>query len=180
MTETRTPRPETGGTTSTAPDERGPDRPQLVLAGVLLLAGAYTVYDATTLNVGFADPVGPRVFPYVVGSVLVVLSVLLALAALRGDRPEAEAGEDVDLDQPSDWVTVAKLVGVLLFTIATLGLLGWAVSGALLFAGAAWSLGSTTLVRDVLVGIVLSVLSWYGFFVGLGIPLSPGILDGIL
>ncbi|QIG43518.1 tripartite tricarboxylate transporter TctB family protein [Nocardioides anomalus] len=178
MTETRTPTPDTGRTT--APAERRPDRAQLGLAAVLLLAGAYTVHDATTLNVGFADPVGPRVFPYVVGSVLVVLSVLLALAALRGDRPEAEAGEDVDLDQPSDWVTVAKLVGVLVFTIATLGLLGWAVSGALLFAGAAWSLGSTTLVRDVLVGTVLSVLSWYGFFVGLGIPLSPGILDGIL
>jgi putative tricarboxylic transport membrane protein len=168
-------------TETTAPvTERGPDRAQLGLAAVLLVVGAYTVYDATTLEVGFADPVGPRVFPYVIGSVLVVLSVLLALAALRGDRPEAEAGEDVDLDQPADWLTVAKLVGVLVFTIATLGLLGWAVSGALLFAGAAWSLGSTTVVRDVLVGAVLSVVSWYGFFVGLGIPLSPGILDGIL
>lgn len=172
MTETRTP-PE-------ATAERGPDRAQLGLAAVLLVVGAYTVYDATTLNVGFADPVGPRVFPYVIGTVLVVLSVLLALATLRGDRPEAEAGEDIDLDQPADWVTVAKLVGVLLFTIATIGLLGWAISGALLFAGSAWALGSTTLVRDVLVGLVLSVVSWYGFVVGLGISLAPGILDGIL
>jgi putative tricarboxylic transport membrane protein len=175
VTETRTPTPP-----APAAAERGPDRAQLGLAAVLLVVGAYTVYDATTLNVGFADPVGPRVFPYVIGTVLVVLSVLLALAALRGDRPEAEAGEDVDLDQPSDWVTVAKLVGVLLFTIATIGLLGWAISGAVLFAGSAWALGSTTLVRDVLVGLVLSVVSWYGFVVGLGISLAPGILDGIL
>ncbi len=35
-------------------------------------------------------------------------------------------------------------------------------------------------VRDVSSGVVLSVVSWYGFFVGLGIPLTPGILDGIL
>lgn len=175
MTGTRTPPPASSGAA-----ERGPDRAQLGLAGVLLVVGAYTVYDATTLNVGFADPVGPRVFPYVIGSVLVVLSVLLAVATLRGDRPEAEAGEDIDLDQPADWVTVAKLVGVLLFTIATIGLLGWAISGALLFAGSAWALGSRTLVRDVLVGLVLSVVSWYGFVVGLGISLAPGILDGIL
>lgn len=175
MTGTRTPPSASSGAAG-----RGPDRAQLGLAGVLLVVGAYTVYDATTLNVGFADPVGPRVFPYVIGSVLVVLSVLLALATLRGDRPEAEAGEDIDLDQPADWVTVAKLVGVLLFTIATIGLLGWAISGALLFAGSAWALGSRTLVRDVLVGLVLSVVSWYGFVVGLGISLAPGILDGIL
>ena len=27
---------------------------------------------------------------------------------------------------------------------------------------------------------VLAVVSWYAFYVGLGIPLSAGILDGIL
>ena len=77
-------------------------------------------------------------------------------------------------------MTVAKLVGVICFTIATVDLLGWAITGGVLFAGAAWALGSRTLVRDVIVGFVLSVASWYAFYSGLGIPLSPGILDGIL
>ena len=35
-------------------------------------------------------------------------------------------------------------------------------------------------VGDVIVGLVLAVASWYGFVVGLGIPLTPGVLDGIL
>lgn len=156
------------------------DRGQLGLAAVLALIGGYTVYDATTLDVGFADPVGPRVFPYVVGSALLVLAVLLVVATLRGSKPEADDGEDIDLTMPADWRTVGKLVGVLVFTIATIGVLGWAISGALLFAGAAWALGSTTLIRDVIVGLVMAVGSWYGFYVGLGIPLSPGLLDGIL
>jgi putative tricarboxylic transport membrane protein len=173
-------------TTTHAPPEQAPeaaprqDRAQLGLAAVLLVAGAYTVYDATTLEVGFGDPIGPRLFPYVVGAVLVGLSAVLTVATFRGARPEAEGGEDVDLTSPSDWTTVAKLVGVMAFTIATVDLLGWAISGAVLFAGAAWSLGSQTLVRDVIVGIVLAVGSWYGFYVGLGIPLTPGVLDGIL
>ncbi|MDN4174140.1 tripartite tricarboxylate transporter TctB family protein [Nocardioides sp. SOB77] len=156
------------------------DLAQLGLAAVLAVVGGLTVYDATTLGTGFADPVGPRVFPYVIGTGLVVLAVLLAVATLRGDVPEAEGGEDVDLTSPADWLTVVKLVAVLLFTIATVDLLGWAISGAVLFAGAAWSLGSRTLLRDVLVGAVLAVASWYAFYVGLGIPLAPGILDGIL
>ena len=46
--------------------------------------------------------------------------------------------------------------------------------------GSAWALGSRTLIPDILIGIVLSVGSWYGFYVGLDIPLSPGLLDGVL
>ena len=156
------------------------DAAQYGLAAVLLLVGAYTVYDATTLEVGFGDPVGPRIFPFVIGTVLVVVSALLAVATARGSRPEPEAGEDVDVTTPADWPTVLKLVGVILLTIATVTWLGWALAGAILFAGAAWSLGSRTLIRDVIVGLVLAVASWYGFVVGLGIPLTPGVLDGIL
>jgi len=159
-----------------------PDRDlaQLGLAAVTAVVGAWTIYDATTLSVGFADPVGPRVFPYVVGTGLLVSSILLVVAALRGDRPEVEGGEDVDLDLRADWVTVAKLIGIIGLTIVTVGFLGWAISGAILFAGSTWALGSRTLIRDVLVGCVLSVGSFYAFYVGLGIPLSAGILDGIL
>lgn len=156
------------------------DLAQLGLAAGLAALGAFTVYDATTLEVGFADPVGPRVFPYVVGLVLIGLAGLLVLATLRGDRPEAEGGEDVDLTQPADWATVGKLVGVLLVVIVTVDVLGWAVAGTVLFAGATWSLGSRTLLRDLLIGAVLAVGSWYAFYVGLGIPLSPGLLDGVL
>jgi putative tricarboxylic transport membrane protein len=156
------------------------DLAQIGLAAVTAVVGAYTIYDASTLQVGFADPVGPRLFPYVIGAGLLVTSVLLVVAALRGDVPEAEGGEDVDLTARTDWATVAKLVAIIGVTIATVGFLGWAISGAILFAGSTWALGSRTPVRDVIVGCVLSVASWYAFYVGLGIPLSAGILDGIL
>ncbi|GGU30169.1 tripartite tricarboxylate transporter TctB family protein [Nocardioides albus] len=156
------------------------DYGQYGLAGFLVVIGIYTIIDASGLEVGFADPVGPRVFPYVIGTGLVLVGVLLAVATARGSQPEPEDGEDVDLSQSADWLTVLKLVAVLLFTVATVNLLGWAISGAVLFAGAAWSLGSRTLVRDVLVGLVLAIASWYAFYVGLGIPLTPGVLDGIL
>ena len=156
------------------------DRSQYLLAAALLAVGIYTIIDARGLSVGFGDPVGPRVFPYIVGTGMIILSVLLAVATARGDVAESEPGEDIDLTTPPDWLTVAKLVGVLVLNLLLVNLLGWAVSGALLFAGAAWALGSRTLVRDVLVGAVLSVSSWYFFYVALGVPLTPGILDGIL
>lgn len=156
------------------------DRSQYLLAAALFVIGVYTIIDARGLNVGFGDPVGPRVFPYIIGTGMVILSVLLAVATARGDAAEPEAGEDIDLTTPPDWLTVGKLVGVLVLNLLLVNLLGWAISGALLFAGAAWALGSRTLLRDLLVGVVLSVLSWYFFYVALGVPLTPGVLDGIL
>jgi putative tricarboxylic transport membrane protein len=156
------------------------DRSQYLLAAALFAVGVYTIIDARGLNVGFGDPVGPRVFPYIIGTGMVILSVLLAVATARGDVAEPEAGEDIDLTTPPDWLTVGKLVGVLVLNLLLVNLLGWAISGALLFAGAAWALGSRTLLRDLLVGVVLSVLSWYFFYVALGVPLTPGVLDGIL
>ncbi len=161
-------------------DSQPIDKAQYGLAAVLGVVGLYTIYDASTLNVGFGDPIGPRVFPYAIGGVLVVLSVILAIATSRGDRPEAESGEDIDLTTKPDWLTIAKLVGFFAFNIATVNLLGWAITGAILFAGCAWSLGSKTVLRDVIVGAVMSVGSWYFFWSVLNVQLTPGILDGIL
>lgn len=159
---------------------RRTDRAQYGLALALALVGLYTVVDARGLTVGFGDPVGPRVFPYVIGGGMILLAVLLVVAAARGDVPEAEAGEDVDLTTPPDWITVAKLVAIMVLNLLLVNVLGWAITGAFLFAGSAWALGSRTVARDLLVGIVLSVGSWYFFYSGLGVPLSPGVLDGIL
>ena len=168
-------------TTETRPGLKVVDRAQYVLAGFLAVVGIYVVYDATTLTDGFADqPVQPYAFPYVIGGVLIVLAVLLALATARGDVPQAEEGEDVDLTQPSDWVTVSKLVAVFVANILLVDWLGWAITGAILFVGTAYVLGSRTLIRDVAVGVALSVGTWYGFYSGLGLAIPAGILDGVL
>jgi putative tricarboxylic transport membrane protein len=161
------------------PDRPRVDKAQYGLAAVLLAVGVLTIVDARGLSVGFGDPIGPRVFPYLVGSGMCLIAVLLAVATARGDVAQGEEGEDVDLTSPADWVTVLKLVGILVANLLLVNLLGWAVTGALLFAGAAWSLGSKSPVGDLIVGAVMSVASWY-FFWYLGVPLPAGILDGIL
>jgi putative tricarboxylic transport membrane protein len=172
-------------TTTTTAAQASPgrrrDTAQYGLAALLAVIGAYVLYDASTLSPAFSDqPVQPSAFPFVIGGALLVLSGILALATARGDVPEAEEGEDVDLTQGADWPTVAKLVGVFALNIALIDLLGWAITGAFLFAGTAWVLGSRRPVFDVVVGALLSVGTWYGFYVGLGVPIPAGILDGVL
>ena len=172
---------------STTPDDtrsqnaRRVDKAQYGFAAFLAVVGGYVIYNASTLHPAFADqPVQPDAFPYVYGAALLVLAVLLAVATARGDLPQGEAGEDVDLTTRSDWPTVAKLVGVFVFNIAFIDLLGWAITGAVLFAGTAWVLGSRRLVLNLAIGTALSLGTWYGFYVGLGVPIPAGILDGVL
>ncbi|MEZ0578487.1 tripartite tricarboxylate transporter TctB family protein [Nocardioides sp. MH1] len=170
-------------TPTTRPETERPlvDRAQYGLAAFLVLVGGYVLYDASTLEDGFADqPVQPYAVSYIVGAVLVLLGVLLAIATARGDLPESEEGEDVDLTQGTDIRTVALLAAVLVANLALINWLGWAITGAMLFVGATWALGSRTHVRDVCVGVALSVGSWYAFYVLLGVPIPAGILDGVL
>lgn len=157
------------------------DKAQYGLAAFLLVVGGYVVYDATTLEDGFADqPVQPYALPYVVGGALLLLGVLLAVATARGDRPEAEEGEDVDLSQGTDLRTIGLLTAVLVANLLLVDWLGWAITGALLFAGTTYVLGSRAWVRNLAIGAALSVGTWYGFYVGLGVPIPAGILDGVL
>ncbi len=147
----------------------------------MMVAGAYVVVDSRGLSDSSGNAaISPAAVPTVVGIALVVLGAFLAVATARGDLPHEEEGEDVDLTSGTDWRTMAMLLGVIVANIALIDLLGWAITGAMLFAGCAVALGSRTWIRDIAIGAVLSVGSWYLFTVGLGVPLPAAILDGIL
>lgn len=125
-------------------------------------------------------PVGPAAIPLVVGALLLVVSIFLALDIRRGGRGEPEGGEDVELGGRSDWRTIAILVAAFAFNALTIESLGWAISGAVLFWGCAFALGSRHYVRDAVIALVLSVGTWYLFVLGLGVSLPVGVLRGIL
>ena len=59
------------------------DLAQLGLAGFLVLVGVVTLWDTARLEVGFADPVGPQAFPYVVGTGSLLLGLALGLGMDR-------------------------------------------------------------------------------------------------
>ncbi len=159
-----------------------PDYAQYIVCAVMVIVGAFLVYDGVSMPGGYAevDPVGPRLFPIAIGVGLLAMAVVLAVAIPRGLRGEADAGEDIDPDMPSDWRTVGLLVGLFVLLIVLVEPLGWAIAGALFFAGSATVLGSRHYVRNIAIGVVLAVGSFYAFYSGLGIPLPAGILDGIL
>jgi putative tricarboxylic transport membrane protein len=144
--------------------------------GLLVIVSALLLPESRIAR----GPVGPGTVPIVVGGLLVVVSVFLAVDVRRGGRGEPEGGEDIELGGGTDWRTVALLAAAFLSNAFLIEPLGWPLSGAILFWGCAFALGSRHYVRDAAIALVLGVGSWYLFVLGLGISLPVGILKGIL
>jgi putative tricarboxylic transport membrane protein len=157
-------------------------RAELGVALFLALVGVVVLVDGLGLPSvsAAADPVGSRPMPIVVGVLLLVCSAFLAVDVLRGGHGEVEGGEDVDLDHPSDWRTVGLLLVAFVANIVLIDRLGFVISGAILFWGSCFALGSRHLVRDPLISVALSLGTFYGFYSGLGINLPAGVLQGVL
>lgn len=164
------------------PASRLKGRSELGMAALLAAVGGLVIWDASTLNVSYSnsDPVGPKTLPYIVGGLLLVVAVLLVREVLNGGHGEVEGGEDVDLSRGTDWRTVVPLVVAFIANILLIETLGWVISGALLFWGSVWALGSRHYIRDAFVSVAMSLLTFYGFYLGLGIKLPAGVLEGIL
>ena len=168
--------------TTAATGGRLAGRSELGVAAFLLLVGTVVVVDAARLpdSIGQVGVVGPKAVPFVVGGLLLVTAVLLAVDVLRGGRGEAEGGEDVDLAHPADWGTVALLAGSFLANALLVERIGWPLSGALLFFGAAWALGARGVVRLAAVSLAMSFGSQLLFAHGLGVSLPAGLMSGVV
>ncbi|KNH18401.1 membrane protein [Arthrobacter sp. ZBG10] len=157
-------------------------RSELGVALLLGAAGVVVFLDANGLVTPYSksDPVGPKTVPFIVAALLIVCAVMLAINVLRGGKGEAEGGEDVDLSHPADWKTVLPLAGAFVLNILLIDWAGWVISGTVLFWGSVLALGSRHYIRDGIISVALSLLTFYGFYLGLGIALPAGLLEGIL
>ncbi|TYP90723.1 tripartite tricarboxylate transporter TctB family protein [Blastococcus xanthinilyticus] len=163
-------------------EQKEQGRSELGVALFLGALGALVIVQALLLPESLIarGPVGPRTVPLVVGGLLLAVAAFLAADVLRGGRGEPEGGEDIDLTGRSDWLTIGMLVAAFAANALLIEPLGWPVSGAILFWGSAFALGSRHYIRDAVIAVVLSVGTWYLFVLGLSTALPVGILEGIL
>ena len=147
----------------------GPDRAVLVIAALLMLAGIAvywaTLYQPTTMGY---SPVGARTVPFILAGALVVLGVLTAIAAIRGQFPKREK-QDIP---PMLWV-----IGGLAVQLLTMKTLGFSIATGLLFAAAARGFGRGPLWMTIPIGIVFSFVVWVIFAKGLQLTLPAGPLE---
>ncbi|MFB9908920.1 tripartite tricarboxylate transporter TctB family protein [Allokutzneria oryzae] len=158
-------------------------RPSGELLLVVLLAGlgVYTLGTTPSIMVPpMAENAGPRLFPYLIGGLLVGVAVLLGVQVLRGKAAPPEEGEDVDPDAGTDWRAVLLLIGLFAGHAVLIEPIGWPLAAALLFSGVAVVLGARRWWLIVLASLVLAVGLWSVFVFGLGAYLPGGPLQGLV
>ena len=162
---------------------RFPRLGEFVFAGLALALGVFVFVGAFSIRES-GTQVGPRVFPFMVGTILVVSAAMVLVGVLRGRVAEVEEGEDIDATAKTDWITLAKLVGFVVAHIVLLELIGWPLAAAVLFGGVAWSLGARHWWVALLVGLGLGLVVFvlFGGLLGLSLPAGPllGWLDPLL
>ncbi|NJC24077.1 putative tricarboxylic transport membrane protein [Arthrobacter pigmenti] len=171
------------GSSSGRSIDTAPVRPlgELIFAGIIVLVGVVGFVAGAGIPVPpSAGVVGPKVFPFIVSGILVVIGLGLVIQLFRGHTGAAEEGEDIDPDVKTDWLTVGKLVGFLAVHIALIVPLGWPVAAAVLFFGAAWSLGAKPWWRNAIIAVVLALILQFVFAGLLGVSLPAGfLLEGV-
>jgi putative tricarboxylic transport membrane protein len=169
-----------GGTR--VPRSARPPIGEYAFAAVCAALGAYAIVGAGFIRVppGSASVLGPRVFPYAVGVLLVAAALAVIVEVARGHRGVPDEGEDVDPDAPTDWLTVAKLIAFFLSQLVLIELAGWPIAVTVLFGGAAWSLGAKRWWLALLIGLGLGLVTQlvFGAWLGLSLPAGP-LLDWI-
>lgn len=169
-----TPGADTGAATATS---RPAGRPvgEIVFAALLLALGVYCLAGVFGIRVPVSARVGPTAFPVLVSVILIGSSAAVLIGVLRGRRGTAEEGEDVDPDAATDWLTLAKIVGLVVAHLLLIPVTGWAIAAGVLFGGCAWSLGAKrwwiALLVGLGIGLVLQIV--FGELLGLSLPLGP-------
>lgn len=156
---------------------RSPINPGELLVSLALAAlGLYVLIGTQNISAGGGySQVGPRAFPYMIGSGLLILGGILVWQAVSG------GWRNVPLDQAHetpDWPAFAILSGGVILHMVSIAWAGFILASTFLFIVIARGLGSRKLLRDILVGTVLSTAAFFLFTAGLGLNLPHGLLRG--
>jgi putative tricarboxylic transport membrane protein len=154
--------------------QRRPLHPgELIIALGLVALGAFVLWETRSIaeTQGYAQ-VGPRLFPYIVGAGMALCGAVLAFHAVSG------GWRNVPLDQPGhdepDWKAFVTISAGIVAHMILIGYVGFVIAGTVLFVLIARGFGSTRLVRDVLIAVVLCAVVYVVFTYGLSLKL-PGL-----
>ena len=146
---------------------------EALISLVLMSIGSFVIYETQGIaeTQGYSQ-VGPRLFPYIIGTGLTLSGAVLGWHAISGgwrDVPLDEGGHDAP-----DWMAWAIIsIGIVLHMV----LIGWAgfiIASTLMFLLIARGFGSQRTVRDLAVGLALAVAAYFLFTRALGLRLPPG------
>jgi putative tricarboxylic transport membrane protein len=146
---------------------------ELLISLALLALGAFVVFETQGIaeTQGYSQ-IGPRLFPYVIGTGLTLCGTWLAWQAITG------GWRNVPLDEGEhaapDWMAFVLISAGVLLHMVLIGWAGFILASSLLFVLIARGFGSRRPVRDLAIALVLSTIVFFLFTQALGLSLPAG------
>jgi putative tricarboxylic transport membrane protein len=149
---------------------------ELVFTSFLFVVAVTVLVDTAGMTksnaVGF---IGPEVFAYMVGGLLLVLSGAQIIAVLRGERGTPEGVEGGVAVSDPNWKSFGILVlGVVLFALL-MPIVGFPIMGAVLYFLVAKAIGAKHNIRTAIIAVLLSLTVFFAFNEGLKLQLPSGL-----
>jgi putative tricarboxylic transport membrane protein len=150
---------------------------ELLVSLAVVALGIFVVLGTRGISggAGYAQ-VGPRAFPYIIGSGLLILGGILVWQAVSG------GWRNVPMDQEEhespDWMAFAILSAGVILHMVSIAWAGFILASTFLFILIARGFGSRRLLRDIIIGVLLSTAAFFIFTEGLGLRLPNGLLGG--
>lgn len=153
--------------------------PDLGAGLFVLVLGAVALWQAAAIQ---ASPlyaqVGPRAVPYGVAAGLVLIGVGLVVVALRGGW--SSEMEEVVQAPPTAWRALAYLAAGLIANVALIEWLGFVLAATVQFVLVSAAFGSRALLRDVAIGLAVTLSAYLFFARVLGVSIGAGVLEGLI
>jgi putative tricarboxylic transport membrane protein len=143
-----------------------------IVSGIVLLALVVAIF-VVTLNFpppGQPNDPGTAAFPRIIAGALGVLALMLLVRPERGEP----------LPRGRDVLRVAGIVGLLLFYVVVLELLGFVLATIIFLASALLLAGARRPLALTLVPTGVSVVLYYVFYELLRVSLPRGVIEGII
>ena len=148
---------------------------ELLCSAGLLAIGVFVVVDAGNIPQAQSfSGIGPRLFPYLVGTGLVVCGALLVWRVLAGGWRNMP--EDQSAHADPDWRAFAMISAGIVLQMMLIGWAGFVLAGVALFVFVARGFASARLVRDLVIGAVLVTTAYLTFTRLLSLSLPSGWL----
>jgi putative tricarboxylic transport membrane protein len=141
----------------------------VIVISVVLAYGAFLFPE----EMGFVI-LGADVYPYAVAAFLAGVGAVLSYQAVTGGFRELATHDDESAKVlPGGKAGVTWVTGGLIGVAALINLIGFVLAAALLFACSARGFGSRHPLRDLAIGVALTLPIYWLFNAGLGVSLPP-------
>lgn len=148
---------------------------ELVFTGFLFATSVVVLVDTNNMvesnAVGF---VGPKVFAFMVGILMFILSAIQLVAVLRGAKGEPEGIEAGTTSNQPNWKAFVIVLAGLISYATLVEIVGFLIMGPVLYFAVAKAIGSKNNFLTAVIAIVLSTLVFLGFTQGLQLYLPLG------